>query len=630
VIQALGRAGAAATLSALLAAAWLAVWYAWHPALIINLNTDPPAGLVSGLYPVERNDEARLTFAWTKQDVTIRLPGLDRRVDWILTLRARGARAVAAENPHIDVFADGVSIGGRQLKAEFEDVAITIPATPQRRRGLVIALHSSRTFVPGPSDPRPLAMMLDWISLAPSGAVLAPRAAIAGAAVSAGAMGAAIALLGVTAGSAVIGAVLVSAGDAAVIARGFGPFTAFPWKAARLGCVIAVALVLIAWTTERLRRQSLRNTARFAAAFSAGALFLKLLVLLHPDMPIGDTLFQAHRFQAVLGGNLFFTSIAPGGYSFPYSPGLYVFAAPFARFVRWGPAHMALLRIVVCSADAVAAVLLYRTVTQAWGDRLTAAMAVALYQLLIIGFGVIRAGNLTNAFAQSLAVVALVVMSSPTLRLEHRMSVVLLTLLLAAAYLSHTSTLAILFVATICIAVLFQLRGGPALRSPSAAVLIATVLASILAIALYYGHFMTTYRSEFLRLSQETASAAVDAGGRTISDRLSTVPYYLDSYFGVAAIALSAIGCWWMRRLRDRLTLAIAGWGLSCALFMAIGILTPMDMRYYFAAVPVVALTGAYSASRAWKKSAAWRSAAVILLVGTVAAGVNYWWSALG
>jgi hypothetical protein len=63
---------------------------------------------------------------------------------------------------------------------------------------------------------------------------------------------------------------------------------------------------------------------------------------------------------------------------------------------------------------------------------------------------------------------------------------------------------------------------------------------------------------------------------------------------------------------------------------MAIGILTPMDMRYYFAAVPVVALTGAYSASRAWKKSAAWRSAAVILLVGTVAAGVNYWWSALG
>jgi hypothetical protein len=629
VIRALGRAGAAGTLSALLAAAWLAVWYAWNAALTIDLNTDPPS-LVSGIYPAEHNDEARLTFAWTKQDVLIRLPGLDRRVEWTLNLRVRGARAVAAENPRLDVFADGVPVAGQQLRAEFDDLAIVIPARPERRRGLVIALHSSRTFVPGPSDPRPLGVMLDRISLAPAGAVLAPRGAIAGAAISAGAMGAAIALLGVTAGSAVIGAVLVSAGDAAVIGRGFGPFTDFPRVAIMLGCLIGFVLVLMAWITERLRGQPLRNTARFAAAFSACALFLKLLVLLHPDMPVGDTLFQAHRFQAVLRGNLFFTSIAPGGYSFPYSPGLYVFAAPFAKFVNWGSGHMTLLRVVVCSADAGAAVLLYRAVIQAWGDRLTAAIAVALYQLLPIGFAVVGTGNLTNTFAQSLAVAAFVVMSSAALRVERPSVLGLLIVLLAAAYLSHTSTLAILFVATICIAAFFRLRGGPALRSPSAAVLVATAIASILAVALYYGHFMETYRSEFNRLSQETASRAVDAGGRTIGDRLRLVPYYVRNYFGVAAIVLSALGCWWMRTLRDRLALTICGWGLSCALFMAIGILTPMDMRYYLAVVPAVALTAAYGASRAWHLSAAWRGAAIILLAGAVAAGINHWWGALG
>jgi hypothetical protein len=98
----------------------------------------------------------------------------------------------------------------------------------------------------------------------------------------------------------------------------------------------------------------------------------------------------------------------------------------------------------------------------------------------------------------------------------------------------------------------------------------------------------------------------------------------------VAALALSAIGCWWMRTLRDRLALALAGLGLSCALFMAVGILTPMDMRYYLAAVPLVAITGAYGASRAWQRSAAWRGAALILLAGTVAAGINFWWRALG
>jgi len=629
VIRALGRAGAAGTLSALLAAAWLAVWYAWHAALTIDLNTDPPS-LVSGIYPAEHNDEARLTFAWTKQDVMIHLPGVDRRVEWTLSLRVRGARAVAAENPRLDVFADGAPVGGRQLRAEFDDIAIAIPARPERRRGLVIALHSSRTFVPGPSDPRPLGVMLDRITLAPSGAVLAPRGAIAGAAISAGAMAAAIALLGVTAGSAVIAAVLVSAGDAAVIARGFGPFTDFPRLAIILGCAIGFALVLIAWATERLHGQPLRNTARFAAGFSACALFLKLLVLLHPDMPVGDTLFQAHRFQAVLRGNLFFTSIAPGGYSFPYSPGLYIFAAPFARFVHWGSAHLTLLRVIVCSADAVAAVLLYRAVIHAWGDRLTAAIAVALYQLLPIGFAVIATGNLTNAFAQSLAVAAFVVMSSAALRVERPLALVLLVVLLAAAYLSHTSTLAILFVATICIAAFFRLRGGPALRSPSAAVLAATAIASVLAIVLYYGHFMATYRSEFNRLSGEAASAAVDAGGRTIGDRLRIVPFYVKNYFGVSAILLSALGCSWMRTLRDRLALTIWGWGLSCAVFMAIGILTPMDVRYYLAVVPAIALTAAYGASHAWQLSAAWRGAAVLLLAGAIAAGINRWWSALG
>ncbi len=629
MIRRIGRAAAVGTLSALLAAAWLAVWYAWHPALTADLNTDPP-NLVSGVYPAERNDEAQLTFAWTKQDVTIRLPGLDRRVDWALDLRVRGGRPVAAENPQLEVFADGVPLGGRQLTPEFEDVTIPILASPERRRGVVIALHSSKTFVPGPSDPRPLGMMLDRIALAPSGAVLAPRGAIAGAAISAGAIGAAIALLGVTSGPAVIAAVLLSAGDAAVIARGFGPFTDFPRVATTLGCAIAIALVLIAWSTERLRGQPLRNTARFAAAFSAGALFLKLLVLLHPDMPIRDTLFQAHRFETVLRGNLFFTSIAPGGYSFPYSPGLYVFASLFAGFVRRGAADMTLLRIVVCSADAIAAVLLYRAVIRAWGDRLAAAIAVALYQLVPIGFAVISTGNLTNAFAQSVAVGSFVAMSAAAVRLERPLLVALLVILLAAAYLSHTSTLAILFVATIAIAALFRLRGGPALRSPAAAVLAATTVASIVAIALYYGHFIDTYRTEFNRLSHETASAAVDAGGRTMGARLESVPSYVSAYFGFSTIVLAAVGCWWIRGLRDRLALTILGWGLSCALFMAIGILTPMDMRYYLAAVPVIALTGAYAASRAWQRSAAWRGAAVLLLASAVAAGISNWWGALG
>jgi len=623
------RAAITAILGALLAAAWLAVWYATHATIAIELDTDPPR-LVSGLYPVEHDDQAQLSFAWTRQDVTIRVPGIDRRVEWTFSLRIRGARPIASDNPQLEVFADGVPVGSRQLASGFEEIAITIPANAERRRGVVLTLHTSKTFVPGPADPRPLGAMLDRLTLAPAGPVLAPRRAIAGAAVSAGAMGAAIALLGVTTGSAVIGAVLLSAADAAVIARGFGPFTDFPSVAMRLGVWIALALVVIALLVERVHGQPLRNTARFAAAFSACAMFLKLLVLLHPDMPIRDTLFQAHRFEWVLAGRLYFTSVAPGGYAFPYAPGLYVFAAPFAEFVRRGASDMTLLRIVVCSGDAIAAVLLYRVVVSAWGDRLTAAISVALYQLLPIGFGVISTGNLTNAFAQSVAVLALVVMSAAALRLERPGPLAALTLLLSGAYLSHTSTLAILFVATLAIALCFIARGGPALRSPAAAIAVATVTASIVAIAVYYAHFMDTYRSELGRLSHETASAAADAGGRSIGDRVRIVPYYLRSYFGIPFLVLTAIGAWEMRRLRDRLALALCGWALACAIFMIIGIVTPMDMRYYLGSVPAVSIAAAYGASRAWHRGGAWRGAALVLLAGATATGIRFWWSTLG
>ena len=222
---------------------------------------------------------------------------------------------------------------------------------------------------------------------------------------------------------------------------------------------------------------------------TASALFLKLLVLLHPNMPAGDAMFHAHRFQGVLGGHLYFTSIAPGGYSFPYAPGLYVFASLFSGLVRRGAGDMALLRIITCSVDAVAGLLLYAIVAKAWDNRLAAAMSVAIYHLIPLDFAVLTTGNLTNAFAQSVAVGALALMGSAA---ATPAATALLALALAVAYMSHTSTLAIVFVATLAIAVLFWWRGGPALRSSVSAIAFATLGAAAVAVVLYYAHFMDT------------------------------------------------------------------------------------------------------------------------------------------
>jgi hypothetical protein len=624
------RALAAAVLGALLGAAFLECFYAIDPRLAITFDIDPPR-LVSGVFPAERDPATGLTFAWTGPELMLRLPGLDRSVNWILHVRVRGARKDASENPVLSFFADGVLLDTRQSLTTFDDISVTIPAEPGRRRGVAIAMQSSRTFVPGPADSRALGVMLDGFSLTPGGIALPPRRAFAGASLSAAALGAAVAFLGVTTGSAVGAAVLLSAGAASLLARGFAPYTDYPLLALRAAVWIGILLTLSTAGVERMRGKSLRNTARFVAAFSAGALFLKLLVLLHPNMPVGDAMFHAHKFQGVLAGNLYFTSIAPGNYLFPYAPGLYVFAAPFAGLVTRGAADMALLRIIVVGVDTLAAVLLYTIVVSLWGNRISGAIAVALYHLVPLDFRIVTVGNLTNAFAQSLSVVAFTAFGAGWVRLERRSAVALLATVLSAAFLSHTSTFAILLVTCVLVAVLFAWKGGPALRSPAVAVLVAAGAALAISIGVYYGHFGETYQTELARIGTETATAAPDAGGRGIITRLGSVPRYLNEYLGLPALVLASTGAWrlWRQGARDRLSLSAAAWGISCALFLALGILTPVDMRYYLASIPAVAVAAAAGASALWAESGTGRALAAILLVWAVTIGVATWWQTL-
>ena len=543
----------------------------------------------------------------------------------------RGARARPAENPRLTFLVDGIELGSRPTATDYEEITIDVPARPERR-GLTLGVRVSATFVPGPADTRALGVVLDELRLAPAGVVVPPRSAFAGAAAAAAAMGAAIAALGVTAGSAVLAALVVAAGIASMLARGFAPYADLPAVAARAGITIAIALAAAAASVRVRQGVPLRNTARFAMAFSACALLLELLVLLHPDMPIGDALFHAHRFQDVLAGRLYFTSVAPGNYLFPYAPGLYVTASLFADLVPRGLADMALLRILTTAANAAAATLLYWAVVRGWADRLAAACAVAIFHLLPLGLGVLAVGNLTNAFAQSVSIVALVMMAGGAVRLDNRRLTILFAGVLTAAFLSHTSTFAILAVACLFTAALFRRFGGPTVRASGTAVALALGVAVVLAVALYYAHFVETYRTELGRIGRETLTAAPDAGGRGIVSRLLSVPRYLRIYFGIPALVLAAWGTWKLRRQAGRgpLTLATAGWALACTAFLVLGVVTPVDMRYYLASMPVIAMVAGFGASAAWAAGGAARAISAALLAWALLEGIRGWWTTIG
>jgi hypothetical protein len=632
VARALGRAVAAALLAALLGAACTALLYVWHPVLRLEFDRSLPT-VVSGVYGAERDERAALTFAWTGPELTLRLPGLDRHVPWMLDLRVRGAHPQPSENPEISIRSDGAVLVTHRTTPDFEVLRVTIPSHPEERRGATITIRSSSTFVPGPSDPRALGVMLDWLSLTPDGAVLPPPAALGGAALSSACMGAAIALLGVTAGSAIGGAVLLSAGTAAIIARGFGPLTTFPATGSTLGAGIAIGLALFSLALQRLRGEPFRNTARFAAGFAASALFLKLLVLLHPDMPTGEALFHAHRLQDMMSGHLNVAPAGSGANPFEAAPAFYAFASLFAWLLPKDASALALVRIVACAVDTLAGLLLYAAIVRAWGDRLAAAIAVALYLLIPLDFAMMAAGNLTQAFAQAAAVVGFVTMSAAGVRVERGLSVTVLAAVLAVAYLSDPSTFVVLSMTTVATAALFWLRGGPVLRSPAAALILASAVAAAVAVAIYYAHFAQTYQSELVRLWHDIAMTR-HAGDHGITDRALVTLRSATLYFGEPVLVLSIIGAWrmTMRGMSDRLTLTTAGSALTCLLLLIVGLLTPLDAQYKYAipVVAVAAVAAAAGSSQSWPAGPSWRALTIILLAGAAIVGVRNWWSALG
>ena len=97
--------------------------------------------------------------------------------------------------------------------------------------------------------------------------------------------------------------------------------------------------------------------------------------------------------------------------SFPTRSACMLVAAPWAVLAH---DHVALLRIVVCTAETIAGALLYPMIVRTWSDRLNGAVATVLFSVVPISAVVIGNANLTNAFGESiaLATMAVVVMWS--------------------------------------------------------------------------------------------------------------------------------------------------------------------------------------------------------------------------
>jgi hypothetical protein len=361
---------------------------------------------------------------------------------------------------------------------------------------------------------------------------------------------------------------------------------------------------------DRLGRERLSSAARAVCVISGVALWLKLIALLHPAKPVVDALFNAHRLDWVLGGKYYFTQPFIGGVEMPYAIGLYLFASLWTWVTT---DHTALIRGVTAASDVAAGALLYPVVLRAWGQRRTAVLAVLAYQVVPLAYGVLGDGNLTNIFAQAMALVTMAAAVTWSLAPRQVASLLAFAAILAFALVSHVSTASTLLATLGVLSVLYFWRGDLARRRSAVAIVFAMVVASAVVWFWFYDHFTNEFAAAFARLfgGEAETSPGTAEGFMSRTGRIGNLLSQAVSGAGWPLLILAVAGVVDLIRagVRDRLTSALAAWAIVWLVFSASTVFAKVGDEYVryaaeflgrinLATLPLIAILAARGANR--------------------------------
>ncbi len=651
------RAGLGAIAGAMLFAAIACLAAVVHPAIEFDISTEgiQPLPITRGLYPSEQAPDGR-AFAWSNDRVRVRLAPLSRATDWQISFDVATPRPPGYARPEITVSVDQQRLLTWHAKSsksdQFEELSFvasalvapaaavtpggsgapSAPATATHRRdALDLTLLTSNTYNPGPADPRPLGFMIDRIRLVPASALRAiPWGAMATLAGVGAILGGLVAFLTTVPVSIAMasGAALATVWLEMHASAWHLGFVDVTWNSAWLAAGVGLAAFAMARPAAR--------PARLAIACAAVLLFVKLLMVLHPAMTLGDSVFHLNRLKLVLGGNYFFTSTAPGG-DFPYPVSFYVVTSELSGL---GAPWIPLMRTLAMVADTVAALLLCAAVTRAWRQPVVGLLTLVLVEVSPALFQVQGIAYLTNGFGNSAAIGAIACLGLAAYGVSARSGVgarggagagggvgtgggvaavicglaaIGLTLLALLAHVSSALLLVGMLVAIAVVAVLLLGRDEHAYaRSLLLWTCAALVIGGGLAYVLYYREFGDTYRHIIAGLGAQHSSATGTAtalpvqraeahqtvwvpGWPALLQRTLAIPGYVRKYLGFTVVALAVYGAVLASRRRpvSMWTGVIFAWLATCLAFLVVGLLTPLDLRYYLAAAPAVAMLAA-------------------------------------
>ncbi len=458
------------------------------------------------------------------------------------------------------------------------------------QRGRVVVALQTETMQRGD---RQLGALLAFVRVTPIERSWRPgglglRLGIASGLAAAAALASGLAALPATA----LGAATALLGAAALWPHGL----AYSAYAGRLPWLLAASVAAAALLVRLgMRRAPAGSGGRGIVLVALATAFVVQGVLAtSPVMVASDVVFHAHLLRDVTAGDWFPTSATQHARPFriPYGSAFYALLVPLARA---GFDHVSLVRAGAGLGGCFAAVALLWMLVPLGAAR--AGLALLLLQALPGSFDVHSAGNLSNAFGQSMTVLFLAWWAriAPA-------SAGLGAALLGLAAASHLSSFLVLLAVLVALVVARRGRLGRAR--------VVAVVLGLGAAAWYYGHYVGLILEQLPRLLEgggQGRRAAVGFGGALAQQGFTVLREWRVPVLLLLLFARFQGGTEVERDVR--------AYGAGAALLLLPAVVSPLEVRYVLALAPAVAALAADGTCRLWARGRGGRLAASALLL---------------
>lgn len=602
----------------------------------------PPVQVLSATLSAAR------TYRWTMGDGAIALPALGRGA-WRVSLAAVVAHP-DGRPLHARLIANGVTIAQLPDYADLRRLSVVVPASVVGDGDLTLAIVSD-TFV----DPRPLGVLIEGVAVTPvvngPGALLPPWGMLVAVLVVAVCLYGSLRWVQVGAWvAAVVGLGVVVVGAWALIVYRF-PMGFYVPRLALLMFLSMLLTPVVSWLSVWLfRRAGVPLVPWFAQALMVIFLvgfWLKAGGMVFPYMRAIDVGWHMDRVRWILDGNLA-AMYRPGAFSesvmpvnewgasppvIPYSPFFHLFATVFVLFPWPMEVSANVFSAVVDTSHVFLMALLARK--SGLSARMTL-FGVLAYAVTPVTFLLHNWGNVPTTFGIWWTLVATVVMVVGYPYLGRRGPFVLLVAISLACMLFYTVMAAfhLAFVFFFVVLVL-AMRGWVDMR-PLRPLVLATGLAFVLSVLVYYGQYvpgMIARTLPYMATVFTRGPQSVGVERLPFSQYLLSYIPHLDYhmwpgdylYYGVGVPLMFVVPGFWALRGRRLLWVVLAAWFSVGVLFLLAGYRISMVDKQLFYVLPAVMVCWSVYAERYWLRGRWGRAMIVALYAFTFVAALNLW-----